>query len=439
MGRKVLGAGASPPGFISGGEGGIKEGVTTYMQSYPHGGANPTSRPFPGNGGAPALVVPDGKPAGRNSAEVFGRNDVTHILATKRTFPDGPTYRASDALVPKGSAVERDFTTNYCAHGKAAPAGYADKLSAGKPMATMSSGGILGFTNTGKPLVDRQPVGNADDYAEGQIILPDGSKPNFVSVHKAGFPARDSQDDIVQQALSARHAGKQVRKGEVLSPSVLTGAHPAVRLLEGQKVKKILAPGGKVKFDDATTNKTCLASDEAARQQCTRTVQKPRNQDAFSLRVEQERKWRKQLLGSNAASKATSAVSTVPAGFQSSVFNERAQRAAKYGSRVVALFEEDVKLGARVKEDIVVPEADGKVCFETTTAAVHYEPPKNYYQTPRKCKPRGLGSESEASAASGFSGAASRVGSEMPVGIDVPRSEASHVSGFSAAMMQPTI
>jgi hypothetical protein len=215
----------------------------------------------------------------------------------------------------------------------------------------------------------------------------------------------------------------------MVSKEALAGAHPDVRAREGKKLAKCLAPEGEVLYD-ASTYKSCMAGDEALRKSCTRTVQRARNQDAFSLRVEQERKWRKQLLGSNAESKAASAVSSLPAGFQSSHYLERAQRAAKYGIRMQPLFEDDVKLERRVKEDIVVPDAEGLLGkFETTTGTAHCDPYKRM-----KSVPRGK-STSEASTASAFSAAGSQAGSQVPVPMDFVKSEASHASGFSAAMM----
>lgn len=428
MGKKLRDAQTSPPGFISGSDCGLVEGTTTYKQSYPHGGAGPTSRPFPGPGGGPMLVMPDGKPAGRHTAEVSGKNDVTHILATKKTFPDR-IYHPSDVVVPKGSAVATDFTTNYCALGKPVPAGHADSISAGKPLDYFTSGGVLGFTNTGKPLLDKQPCQGAHDYAQGTVILPDGSKPSFSTSHGAAYSARDGRD--VQKALSARSAGRTVRDSDIVSKEALTGAHPDVRAREGKKLQTCLAPDGGTRYD-VTTNKACMGNDEALKKSCSRTVQKPRNQDGFSLRVEHERRWRKQLLGSNAGSKAETASSALPAGFQSTKFAERQQRAAKYGARMQPLFEDDVKLTRRTKQDIVVPDAEGLLGnFETTTATVHCDP----YKRMRAAK-----AASEASAVSAFSSGGSQAGSQVPVPQDdsvdhLLRSEASLATGFSASLM----
>jgi len=426
MGKKLRDARTSPAGFISGSECGLVEGTTTYKQSYPHGGANPTSRPFPGNGGGPALVVPDGKPAGQATTEIGGKNDVTHILATKKTFPMR-IYHPSDAVVPKGSAVATDFTTNYCSLGKPIPEGHADAVSAGKPCEYFTSGGILGFTNTGKPLLDKQPSSSAHDYAQGTVILPDGSKPSFSTSNGAAYSARDGRD--VQKALSARSAGRTVRESDIVSKESLKGAHPDVRAREGKKLQTCLAPDGSTIYD-TTTNKACMASEEALKKSCTRTVQKGRNQDGFSMRVEHERRWRKQLLGSDAGSKAATTVSSVlPAGFQSNKFNERSQRAAKYGARMQPLFEDDVKLTRPLaKQDIVVPDAEGLLGnFETTTATTHCDP----YKRMRAAK-----AVSEATAASAFS-----VGSQAPVqqedSVDhLLRSEASVATGFSGTLMQ---
>lgn len=424
MGKKVR---ETPrhPGFISGSECGA-EGTTTYTQSYPHGGANPTSRPFPGTGGGPALVVPDGPSAGRKSAEVSGKNDVTHILATKKTFPMR-IYHPSDVVVPKGSAVDTDFTTNYAALGK--PKEGSVGPSAGKQLDYFTSGGILAFTNTGKPLLDRQPASGAHDYDKGTVILPDGSKPDFCTSTKASYTARGSGD--VKKALSARSAGRTIRESDVVSAPALAGAHPDVRAREGKKVQTCLAPEGETRYD-TTTVKSCMAGDDALRKSCARTIRKPRDQDGFSMRVEQERKWRKQLLGSNTASKAASTVSTLPAGFQSNVFHERAQRAAKYGARMQPLFEGDVKLERPLgQKDIVVPDGEGHVGgFETTTGTTHCDP----YKRMRSARAK---TTTEASAASAFSAAGSQVGShagtELAAPVDYARSEASHASGFSAA------
>jgi hypothetical protein len=340
-------------------------------------------------------------------------------------------YHPSDVVVPKGSAVDTDFTTNYCALGKPVPAGHADAISAGKPLDYFTSGGILGFTNTGKPLLDKQPSHGAHDYAQGTVILPDGSKPSFSTSHGAAYSARDGKAD--QKALSARSAGRTVRESDIVSKEALKGAHPDVRAREGKKLQTCLAPDGSERYD-VTTSKGCMANDEALRKSCSRTVQKPRNQDGFSLRVEHERKWRKQLLGSNAGSKAASTNSSaLPAGFQSTKFHERSQRAAKYGARMQPLFEDDVKLTRPLgKQDIVVPDAEGHVGgFETTTATVHCDPYK-------RMRAKGV---SEASAASAFSSGGSQAGSQLPVPQDdsvdhLLRSEASLATGFSASLMQ---
>eukprot|EP00746_Dinoflagellata_sp_MGD_P002998 gnl/MRDRNA2_/MRDRNA2_105841_c0_seq1.p1 gnl/MRDRNA2_/MRDRNA2_105841_c0~~gnl/MRDRNA2_/MRDRNA2_105841_c0_seq1.p1 ORF type:complete len:427 (-),score=85.25 gnl/MRDRNA2_/MRDRNA2_105841_c0_seq1:165-1445(-) len=426
MGKKLRDARTSPAGFISGSDCGLVEGTTTYKQSYPHGGANPTSRPFPGNGGGPALVVPDGKPAGQASTEVGGKNDVTHILATKRTFPDR-IYHPSDAVVPKGSAVPLDFSTNYCALGKTIPAGHADAVSAGKPCEYFTSGGILGFTNTGKPLLDKQPSSSAHDYAQGTVILPDGSKPSFSTSHGAAYSARDSRD--VQKALSARSAGRTIRESDIVSKEALHGAHPDVRAREGKKLQTCLAPDGSAMYD-VTTNKACMANEEALKKSCTRTVQKVRNTDGFSLRVEHERRWRKKLLGGNSEKAASTVSSALPAGFQSTKFNERSQRAAKYGARMQPLFEDDVKLTRPLgKQDIVVPDPEGKLgCFETTTGTAHCDPYK------RMRAARGI---SEATVASAFSvGGGSQAPAPQEDSVDqFLRSEASVATGFSASLM----
>lgn len=398
-------------------------GTTTYKQSYPHGGANPTSRPFPGNDGGPVLVVPDGKPAGMSAAEVISREAVRGtILATKKAFPE--RISAADPLGTKESAIDRDFTTNYCTLGKAAPEGHRDIKASGKPLNYFTSGGILGFTNTGKPLADRQPLHGTDDYAQGSVLLPDGSKADFTTVHKASYSGRTGKE--AQKAFSARHAGKHVQESDVVLPPALKGAHPDVRARQGKLVKGVICPDGSIRYD-VTTSNGCMAGKDALEKSCSRTVQKPRN--TGGLRADLERKWQKQINGSNAGSKAASTtISVLPAGFQSSKSNERSQRNAKYGVRMQPLFEDDVKLERPLpKEYIVVPEADGVVCFETTTGTAHCDP----YGRMSKARAKGA---SEASAVSGFSAGGSQAGSQIPVD-NMLRSEVSHVSGFSASLM----
>jgi hypothetical protein len=348
---------------------------------------------------------------------------VTHVLATKRTFPDR-IYHKSDVVVPKGSAVETDFTTNYKLQGDSLEGDRHKAKSAGKALDYFQCGGILAFTNTGKTLLDRQPASNAHNYDEGCIILKDGGKPDFTTTTAKDYPAKSGK-----KVLSARSAGRVLpgRDTDLTSKEALAGIHPDVRLREGKKVAKMLAPEGDVRYDTSTNN-CCMAGDEALRKSCARTVQKPRDQDGFSMRVEQERKWRKQLLGGT-GSKAASTVSTLPAGFQSTKFHERAQRAAKYGARMQPLFEDDVKVSteARGQKDIVVPDGEGQVgAFETTTGVTHSDPYKRIKFA------KGAKTTSEASVASAFSATGSQAGSQ------VPRSEASHASGFAAAMsMEP--
>lgn len=409
MGKKTQEARRSAPGFISGSECG-EHGTTTYMQSYPHGGANPTSRPFPGAGGGPPLEPSAGPSAGRSNKEV------QRPLPTKRCFPMR-IYHPSDVVVPKGSAVDLDFITTYCALGESPAAeGPHRAASAGKALDYFTSGGILALTNTGKPLFDRQPAHGADDYGQGQVILPDGSKPEFTTCH--GDFRRNTAEEK-KKALSARSAGRSIREMTEI------GCVGDI----SKKVAKCIHPEGDVRYD-MSTNKACMAGEEALRKSCTRTVQKGRNQDAFSLRVEQERKWRKQM--SNATSKAGSTISTIPAGFQNNQFAERAQRAATYGAIVQPLFEDDVKLGRRVPQDIVVPDPDASGDFKTSTGAAHCHPFNLKGRSTSSRATRGK-STSEATTASAFSAVGSQAGSQAPA------SCASAKSGFSAAMMGPPL
>lgn len=168
-------------------------------------------------------------------------------------------------------------------------------------------------------------------------------------------------------------------------------------------------PDGDVRYNKST-NQADLAGEQALRKSCKNTAKKERKQDNFALRVEQEKKWRKQLL-ENSGSKAVSSISTFPAGFLSKDADGRAQRSSTYGPRVQVLFEEDVKTFPRAPEDIIVPSLEPLGNFETEYAA-YCAPYKGYYK--QHGTKRGK-STSEATTASVFSAVDSKAGSQVLV------------------------
>jgi hypothetical protein len=394
---------------------------TTYKNSYPVDGQFVSPR------------APSGKPAGRTSAEVWGKNDVTHTLATKRTFPMR-IYHPSDVVVPNGSHVDAGFETTYGAvgeHTKVPQEGSA--AAAGKSLEYFSSGGVLGFTKSGHPIGDRQPASKAKDYVDGHVIIQDGGH-DLTSSTKRSFPARSEKEILRSQ--SARCAGRTIRTPDIVTREALHGSHPDARVREGRKLKKCMAPEGNVLHGE-TTNQGCLASDAMVRKGCQQQGQRSRNHDGFSLRVEQERKWRRNLL--RGGEKDASTVSTLPAGFQSSKWLERDQLQARYGAQMVALCDGDVKLQRPLHHsDIIVGGSEKWDELKTTSATVHKDPYNRPIAMPR-------GGSSEASYASGRKVGSSEASyasggprfSSQPRSARGTSSEVSYVTGLSKSFAAP--